>query len=157
MAISPAADRPLRVLKTDSADCAVVLDAITAENRGRAAARAAAETIATRLRAVMAAIHRCEGEAESCADPARNASLARAAEAARTASASDAMILKAITLVWAGEIDWTCAVEDEPDAGPDLIVSGPPTPDHPSRPGQRRLEHHGPTDRPDPGPDTPRP
>jgi ribonucleoside-diphosphate reductase alpha chain len=60
----------------------------------------------------MDAILRCEGEPEACADPLRNTSLARAAEAARAGGASDAMILDAIALARAGHADWPCDLED---------------------------------------------
>jgi len=48
------------------------------------------------LRAVTAAVRRCDGPASVCADPANNPALARAALAARRAGADDTAILDAI-------------------------------------------------------------
>lgn len=83
------------------------LATLRAEHRGRAMARAAVREMASRLQAVMDAILRCEGDPAACADPASNPTLARAAEAARSAGATDAMILDAISLAKAGEDQWT--------------------------------------------------
>src|SRR5690606_40736091 len=54
----------------------------------------------------MDALLRCEGDPAACADPAANLTLARAAEAARAAGASDALIVDAITLARDGENLW---------------------------------------------------
>ncbi|HYE42921.1 MAG TPA: hypothetical protein VEA15_05950 [Caulobacteraceae bacterium] len=67
-----------------------------AEARGRKLAAEAAEGLARRLAAVADAVDRCEGEAKVCADPSQNAALARAAQAAREAGASDGLIRAAI-------------------------------------------------------------
>jgi len=96
-ALSPAAT-PLKVLEPGPQ----ALDRMTASHRGREAAQAAASLLSTRLQAVMDSVLRCEGGPEACADPARNTSLARAAEAARTAGAADATILEAVALARAG-------------------------------------------------------
>ena len=122
--IAQAPGREGRAQVLDAADpaSAPALAALTAARRGREAARAAANALAVRLQAVMAAVLRCEGEAEACADPARNTSLARAAEAARAAGASDAMILDAIALARAGESQWVAAVEDPADEGLEVAV-----------------------------------
>ncbi|HEY3951297.1 ribonucleotide reductase [Phenylobacterium sp.] len=93
--------------------------------RGRAAAAAATAELGRRLQAVMDAILRCEGDADACADPAANPSLARAAEAARTAGASDALILDAIALARAGESAWEAEAPPAP-GGVQLVVVGPP-------------------------------
>ncbi|MFZ5718392.1 MAG: ribonucleotide reductase [Pseudomonadota bacterium] len=85
------------------------LDRLTAGQRGREAAQAAAAQQSARLQAVIDAVLRCEGDPEACADPGRNTSLARAAEAARAAGASDATILEAIALARAGDDAWLCA------------------------------------------------
>ncbi|HEX6859234.1 MAG TPA: ribonucleotide reductase [Caulobacteraceae bacterium] len=73
-----------------------------AEFAGRAQAHALAEpavnALAARLKAVSEAVRRCEGDAAACADPGRNLALARAAQAARSAGASDAMLADAIAL-----------------------------------------------------------
>jgi len=55
-----------------------------------------------RLTAVSDAVRRCEGDAESCADPMQNPSLARAAVAARDFGASHPEIADAIALGRAG-------------------------------------------------------
>ncbi len=82
------------------------LATLRAEHRGRAMARAAVREMARRLQAVMDAILRCEGDPAACADLHANASLARAAEAARAVGATDAMILDAIGLARSGEDRW---------------------------------------------------
>jgi ribonucleoside-diphosphate reductase alpha chain len=74
------------------------LDQRRTEYRQARAARAAAGLIGTRLSAVAAAVTRCDGPDQTCADPARNPALARAARAARQAGATDAMILDAVAL-----------------------------------------------------------
>jgi len=80
-----------------------------AVSRRNAAAADAAEAVAGRLRAVIDAIRRCEGDADACTDVARNAALARAARAARDAGVSDPMIAQAIALARRGETDWSTA------------------------------------------------
>ena len=82
------------------------LERLIAEHRANEAARAAAELMGERLQAVMDAVLRCEGGPDACADPGRNTSLARAAEAARAAGAGDTMILDAIALARADEPLW---------------------------------------------------
>ncbi|MFN4177217.1 ribonucleotide reductase [Phenylobacterium sp.] len=100
---------------------AAALKAHEAAHRARQAAEAAAQTLAARLQAVMDAILRCEGDAEACADPRKNASLTRAAEAARAAGAPDSLILEAIALARAGETSWAECPREPP--APGLIVS----------------------------------
>jgi ribonucleoside-diphosphate reductase alpha chain len=95
-----------------------------AAHRGEAAAQAAAEELGRRLQAVIDAILRCEGDREACADPQANPSLARAAEAARAAGASDGMILEAVALARDGESAWDAAAP-EMATGPRLVVVGP--------------------------------
>uniref|UniRef100_UPI0028119535 TSCPD domain-containing protein n=1 Tax=Phenylobacterium sp. TaxID=1871053 RepID=UPI0028119535 len=68
----------------------------------------------------------CEGDAEACADPSRNASLTRAAEAARAAGASDAMILEAVALARAGETAWPEPPATAAPAGAELIARWTP-------------------------------
>ncbi|MDD3837153.1 MAG: ribonucleotide reductase, partial [Phenylobacterium sp.] len=94
------------VLLSTRPDFARRLDAARAERRGQLAAEAAARTLSARLQAVMDSVLRCEGDPAACADPAANVTLARAAEAARAAGASDALIVDAITLARAGETVW---------------------------------------------------
>ncbi len=96
-----------------------------AAHRGQAAAEALALELGRRMQAVMDAIARCEGDAEACADPAANPSLTRAAEAARAAGASDAMILDAIALTRAGEDAWEIEAPLA-QTGLRLVVIGPP-------------------------------
>lgn len=104
VALSPAGEA-LAVLEPGGG----ALDRLVAAHRGREAADAAAARMGARLQAVMDAVLRCEGEPEACADPARNTSLARAADAARAAGAADATILDAVALARSGESEWLCA------------------------------------------------
>jgi len=92
-----------------------------AQARGRAAALAAGPALEHRLQAVIDAIDRCEGDADACADPRRNAPLARAARAALAAGASDALLAQAIALGRAGETRWTAAAPDLPAPEPLLV------------------------------------
>lgn len=112
---------PLKVLEADDA----ALERLIANHRGREAAMAAAALMGDRLQSVMDAILCCEGDAEACADPARNTSLARAAEAARTAGAMDATILEAIVLAQGGETAWPCAPPTAGPAAPIVTASDP--------------------------------
>jgi len=121
----PAAAAP-SVIGADSPGLEAQLARLTAAHRGRAAAEAAALELGRRLQAVMDSVLRCEGDPVLCADPQGNPSLARAAEAARAAGASDALILEAVAAARAGETVW----EAEPPApGVDtlgLVVAGAP-------------------------------
>jgi len=102
-------------------------------HRGRAAALWAAVALGARLQSVIDAIGRCEGDADACADPQKNAALARAARAAREAGAPDEAILGAIRLAKAGESVWRA---EAPDLAPtpflavagerDLVQAGAP-------------------------------
>ncbi|WP_411289178.1 ribonucleotide reductase [Phenylobacterium sp.] len=109
VALSVSAPVELAVFDADDADFGDSLQALQANHRGREAAGAAAEALGWRLQAVMDAIARCEGDAGACADPGRNLSLARAAEAARAAGATDSMILEAVALARADEDAWPAA------------------------------------------------
>ena len=87
--------------------------------RERRASAEAAPVLAAKLQAVMDAIARCEGEADACADPRKNAALGRAARAARDAGASDSLIRRAIALARADERVWPCAkIEVDPAVAP---------------------------------------
>jgi ribonucleoside-diphosphate reductase alpha chain len=121
VAIADGTRRTLRVLDAEAADLAPTLQALESAHRGREAAQAAAERLSARLQAVMDAILRCEGDAEACADPVRNSSLARAADAARSAGASDAAILDAVALARCGESLWPAPPSDIAPTGPELI------------------------------------
>jgi len=104
IALSPA-QMALKVLTPGPED----LDRLIAYQRGLQAAFAAVGHIEARLQTVMDAVSRCEGSCEACADPTRNASLARAAEAARSAGVADETIFEAIACAGAGETSWICA------------------------------------------------
>jgi ribonucleoside-diphosphate reductase alpha chain len=117
---------PPRVLAGDDPALPQILERLCAEHRGREAARLAAANLAARMQAVMDAVLRCEGEAEACADPRQNVTLARAAEAARAAGASDAMILEAVGLARAGEDLWLAAEPARPSDALQLVVAGTP-------------------------------
>jgi ribonucleoside-diphosphate reductase alpha chain len=116
----------LPVVEIGEPGSAGALATLRAEHRGRAMARAAVREMAARLQAVMDAILRCEGDPAACADPASNPTLARAAEAARAAGASDAMILDAIGLAKAGEDQWTAVTPVFSDVdGLELVCVSP--------------------------------
>jgi ribonucleoside-diphosphate reductase alpha chain len=115
---------PARVLAAEDPALPAALDELCAVHRGREAARLAAAELSRRMQAVMDAVARCEGEAEACADPAQNPTLARAAEAARGAGATDALILDAIALARAGDAAWTAAEPRGPGEALELVVAG---------------------------------
>lgn len=89
--------------------------------RGLRAAAAGGPLMAARLQAVMDAVNRCEGDPDACADPRQNASLARAARAARKAGASDALLIQAMGLARAGQSVWSAAVPEPLPQEPPLI------------------------------------
>ncbi|THD61678.1 ribonucleotide reductase [Phenylobacterium sp.] len=117
---APRAGEPMLVVEAGSPQIAKAV----AAHRGQATALAAAVELSRRLQAVMDAVLRCDGDREACADPQANPSLARAAEAARAAGASDIMILDAVALVRAGESAWA-AEAPLANGGPRLVVVGP--------------------------------
>ena len=118
IALSPEAES-LKILDGGRDD----LERLTATHRGREAARAAAGTIEARLQAVMDAVLRCEGASDACADPRRNTSLARAAEAARAVGVADDTIMDAIALARAGENDWVCSAPAAAPTKPVVAVN----------------------------------
>lgn len=120
---TPAA--PARVMAAEDPALPAALEALCAVHRGREAARLAATELSRRMQAVMDAVARCEGEAEACADPRQNPTLARAAEAARSAGATDALILDAIALARAGEVAWTSAEPRGAGEALELVIAGP--------------------------------
>ncbi|HEV7383971.1 MAG TPA: ribonucleotide reductase, partial [Phenylobacterium sp.] len=125
IATGPAASgAPVVIADMRSPDVASALARVVATHRGQAAAEAAAVELGRRLQAVMDAILRCEGDAEACADPQANPSLARAGEAARAAGAPDVLIIEAIALARHGETTWD--IETPAAVGPRvrLIVAG---------------------------------
>jgi len=118
------AGRPIPVAEIGTPECTCAVLAVTSAHRGETAANAAAGEFGRRMQAIMDAVLRCEGDAEACADPQHNPSLARAAEAARTAGASDGLITEAIALARSGETAWDIEVPQPRVAGVRLIVSG---------------------------------
>jgi ribonucleoside-diphosphate reductase alpha chain len=124
VAFSRATDPRVRVIDAGEGAVISALDDITAAHRGQEAARAAAENLGRRLQAVVDAIGRCEGEADACADPLHNPSLARAAESARAAGAPDALILEAMAFARAGGVEWPCAPPPRRERTRDIVVAG---------------------------------
>ena len=106
---APLAQHPPPALPMASPQFTAALEARQTALRQRRAAEAAAPLLAARLQAVMDAIIRCEGDADACADPRRNAALGRAGRGARDAGASDGLIRQAIALARAGERTWPAA------------------------------------------------
>jgi ribonucleoside-diphosphate reductase alpha chain len=102
----------------------------------------AAAAVESRLRAVMDAFARCEGEAGACADVTRNPSLARAARLAREAGVADSLIAQAIALARAGETDWSVAPVAPPPA-PLLSVAGEREPVEAGDPAAARVATAG--------------
>ena len=113
---------PPRIADARQADFGADLAQIRALRRGRITALSSALELNRRLQAVMDAIGRCEGEAAACADPQSNLSLARAAESARAAGASDVTLLEAINLAKAGEMLWDSQIGPQPDEAIGLIA-----------------------------------
>ncbi|MDP3634288.1 ribonucleotide reductase, partial [Phenylobacterium sp.] len=122
----PRALDPPGVIGAHDGDYVKALATLRARRRGRVSARAAAMALSQRLQGVMDAIQRCEGDPAACANPQSNLSLARAAEAARGAGATDLMILDAMTLARAGEDLWSAQAQFESGDGPGLIAAIPP-------------------------------
>ena len=92
--ISTPAEPP--TLGLDDVEVEAALVRLRSDHLAFSLARTGAETLGLRLQAVSCAVTRCEGAPDACADPARNPALARAAQAARDAGATDPMILRAI-------------------------------------------------------------
>ena len=116
----------IEVVEAGAPELAATLSRVIAEHRGREAAHAAALEHGCRLQAVMDAVLRCEGDADACADPQANPSLARAAEAARAAGAPDSTILDAIALARSGESAWDVEPLAVDRNGLRLVVAGAP-------------------------------
>ncbi len=111
------------VVDMAAAEAPAALATMVAVHRGKVAAQDAAFALGRRMQAVMDAVLRCEGDAEACADPRRNASLARAAEAARAAGATDGAIADAIVLARTGEDAWEILAPPV-GCGPRLVAAG---------------------------------
>jgi ribonucleoside-diphosphate reductase alpha chain len=112
------------VARLDDVSFAPVLRAKVNALRCAQAARAGARVLADRLDAVMAAVRRCSGEADACADPARNLALLRAARAAIQAGADDSLVAQAVALAAAGQTHWASADAPTPPT-PALVVLAP--------------------------------
>ena len=115
-----ASESDVRKTSSESADFVATLTDVRRARRRQLATYAGTVELARRLEAVMDSIARCEGDPVACADPQSNMSLARAAEAARGAGATDAMIIDAIALAKAGEHVWDIGIEPEP--APDVMI-----------------------------------
>jgi ribonucleoside-diphosphate reductase alpha chain len=83
------------VIALDDPGAAKMLAELSAARRGERLSVRAAEALSDALGAVAHAVDRCEGPPASCADPARNPALARAALTARRCGATDADIIRA--------------------------------------------------------------
>jgi ribonucleoside-diphosphate reductase alpha chain len=99
------------------------LDQRRTDYRQARAAKAAAGLIAKRLSAVAAAVTRCEGPDQTCADPTRNPALARAARAARQAGATDAMILDAVALARTDAPGFAIDAASPPPTNPAILTA----------------------------------
>jgi len=126
----------LRVLAPGAPDLDARLLQLEAEHQAAKLARAAAAVLPARLQAVMDAIRRCDGDPDACADPVRNTSLARAAEAARVGGASDELIRDAIALARAGEDAWP-APAAAPEADEVAVVAELSAEELAGEPGRR--------------------
>jgi len=87
-------------------------------------AREAASRLDAALTAVADSVLRCEGDARACADPSRNVALARAAQKARAAGASDASIADAVASAGAPGFSTSAA---RPATIPPLLALAEPT------------------------------
>jgi ribonucleoside-diphosphate reductase alpha chain len=125
IAIAPPKPAALTFLDGRDAAAEGAIQNLRARRRAQTLARAGARELSNRLQAVIDAVLRCEGDADACADPRANVSLARAAEAARAAGAADDLILDAIALARAGESKWTADVEPDPLQDLELVCAIP--------------------------------
>lgn len=117
---APALPAPLHV-------SAIEFRAAAAEHVGRARADRLAREAAARLEAALTAVSdavlRCQGDARACSDPARNVALARAAQKARAAGASDASIADAVAS--AGAPGFSLVTADAATIPPLLALAEP--------------------------------
>ena len=116
---APGTPRPLAVEVASAADSRRALEAHLARRRGAALAAGAAAALGRRLQAVSEAVSRCEGDAEACADPLRNAALARAAHATLRAGADARAVRDAVAL---GRSGAAYAVTPPPGADGDALL-----------------------------------
>jgi ribonucleoside-diphosphate reductase alpha chain len=114
------------IVEAERVTAAPALRELVAAWRGEQAAAAAAAELSLRLQAVIDAVLRCEGDPAACADPAKNASLARAARAARQAGAPPSLILEAVALARAGESEWRASAPEATSDGLRLVVAAAP-------------------------------
>ena len=73
----------------------------------------------------MDAVRRCEGDADACADPSKNAALGRAGRAAREAGVSDRLIAEAIALARRGESEWAAVAAAPRAIRPTVVATTP--------------------------------
>jgi ribonucleoside-diphosphate reductase alpha chain len=116
---APGMSSPLSVEVAPVGEARGALHAFSARRRGEALAARAADALARRLEAVADAVARCEGDADACADPRRNAALARAAHAAMEAGADARLIVDAIARGRTGDTAFDTA---QPPATTSLLV-----------------------------------
>ena len=100
------------------------LAAWLAAERGGALARQGRAALTARLREVVSAVVRCEGDRAACADPLANPVLARAVRAAKAAGAGDALLLDVIALA-AADAGYAVGVEGEGPQAPALFAAAP--------------------------------
>ena len=112
------------IVDTSSPAGQAALDAFVSQDRSCAAASAAAQVLSMRLQAVVDSILRCDGDKALCADANHNTGLARAAEAARAAGATPAMILDAVAWARGGGETWRA---DIPQPSTDLLIAFGPS------------------------------
>ncbi len=127
-ALSPARAGPKQppLIVPATPEGAVALRQVRAEHADEATAAAAALVLCARLDEVHAAVMRCEGPLDACADPLRNTRLADAARAARRSGASNAMILDAIARARNGA-EQPPAPGREPPRHRPVLLQGPPS------------------------------
>jgi len=101
----PAA-REAILLDLNDVEFAPILERRLAQHRAADLAQAGVDALAARLQAVRDAVSRCDGDRTACGDPRRNPALARAAQAAREAGASDGLIARAILSTGQDGADW---------------------------------------------------
>jgi ribonucleoside-diphosphate reductase alpha chain len=102
--LPPAGEPPL--LELDDLQFNSILERRLTQARAADLAQAGVDALAARLAAVRDAVSRCDGDRAACADPLRNPALARAAQAAREAGASDALIARAVLSAGTEASDW---------------------------------------------------
>ena len=105
----PAVREPA-LLDLNDVELAPILERRLAQHRAADLAQASVDALAARLQAVRDAVIRCDGDRAACGDPLRNPALARAAQAAREAGASDGLISRAILSAGPDSADWAAEI-----------------------------------------------